>query len=458
MHRESDQSWLISIRRLYDDPSEKEELMKSRKFLAKICLALLPALLGSFVVVPSAQAATALTIQVPNLEDMKKKWSAMIDAYNKANPDVVVTMENVPGGVEGDALVKSKLASGTMADLFVYNVGALLQAIDPVKNLVDVKNESWMKDVNSGFKASIKGSDGGLYAAPFGTAMGGGILYNKRVYAKLGLKVPTTWAQYTANNVKIKKAKLTPVIGSFKDSWTAQLYVLADHFNVAKAMPGFEDKFTANKIVLAKNKPTLAGFQYIEDTRKAGFYNRDAAATTFAKALEYLALGKGVHYPMLSAGIDTIVANFPTKAPDIGFFAQPGTSKKSNGVTVWMPAGTYIAKTTKNLEAAKKFLAWTVSKEAFQIQNATIPPSGPYFIKGAPLSGTLTGVFADLASYIDKDGASWPALEFLTPVKGPNLSQICVEIGTGQKNGVKGAESYQKDLEKQSQQLGLAGW
>jgi len=432
--------------------------MKNKKTLAKLILVLVPSLLGSLVVAPSAFAATELTIQVWNDESTQKRWIAMAEAYEKANPDVKVTINKVPGGVEGDALVKSKLASGTMDDIFVYNVGALLQAIDPVKNLVDLKNEPWMKDVNSGFKASIKGADGGLYAAPFGTAMGGGILYNKRVYAKLGLKVPLTWSEYMANNAKIKKAGLTPVIGSFKDSWTAQLYVLADHFNVAKAMPGFEDKFTANKIVLAKNKATLAGFKYIEDTRKAGYYNRDAAATTFPKALEYLALGKGVHYPMLSAGIDTIVANFPTKAPDIGFFAQPGTNKKSNGVTVWMPAGTYIPKTTKNLDAAKKFVAWTVSADAFKVQNATIPPSGPYFVKGAPVSGTLTGVFADLAAYIDTDGASWPALEFLTPVKGPNLSQICVEVGTGQKSGIKGAESYQKDLEKQSQQLGLAGW
>ena len=223
-------------------------------------------------------------------------------------------------------------------------------------------------------------------------------------------------------------------------------------------MPGFEDKFTGNKIVLAKNAATLAGFQHLEEVRKAGYYNKDVAATTFAKALEYLALGKGAHYPMLSAGIDTIVANFPTKAADIGFMAQPGTNAKSNGATVWMPAGVYIAKTTKNLEAAKKFVAWTVSKESFVVQNKVVPPSGPYFIKGAPVSGNLTAVFTDLYNYMQGKGTSYPALEFLTPVKGPNLSQICVEIGSGQKNALQGAQSYQKDLQKQSQQLGLAGW
>ena len=426
--------------------------------LAKALMLGLPAVLASAMLAAPAQAATEITFQTWNSQDSQDKWNAMTKAFMAANPDITVKVNFVPGGVEGDALVKSQLASGTMTDVFAYNVGALMQAIDPVKNLVNLKNEPWMSSVNSGFIPSATGADGGIYAAPFGTAMGGGILYNKRIYSKLGLQIPLTWKEFMANNAKIKKAGITPVISSWKDSWTAQLFVLGDHFNVAAAMPGFEDKFTGNKIVLAKNPSTLAGFQHLEEVRKAGYYNKDVAATTFAKALEYLALGKGAHYPMLSAGIDTIVANFPTKASDIGFMAQPGTNAKSNGVTVWMPSGVYIAKSTKNLEAAKKFVAWTVSKESFQVQNKVVPPSGPYFIKGAPVSGNLTAVFTDLYNYMQGKGTSYPALEFLTPVKGPNLSQICVEIGSGQKNALQGAQSYQKDLQKQSQQLGLAGW
>jgi raffinose/stachyose/melibiose transport system substrate-binding protein len=426
--------------------------------LAKALMLGLPAVLASAMLAPSAHAATEITFQTWNSQDSQDKWNAMTKAFMAANPDITVKVNFVPGGVEGDALVKSQLASGTMTDVFAYNVGALMQAIDPVKNLVNLKGEPWMSSVNSGFIPSATGADGGVYAAPFGTAMGGGILYNKRIYSKLGLQIPLTWKEFMANNAKIKKAGITPVISSWKDSWTAQLFVLGDHFNVAAAMPGFEDKFTKNKIVLEKNAATLAGFQHLEEVRKAGYYNKDVAATTFAKALEYLALGKGAHYPMLSAGIDTIVANFPTKASDIGFMAQPGTNAKSNGVTVWMPSGVYIAKSTKNLEAAKKFVAWTVSKESFQVQNKVVPPSGPYFIKGAPVSGNLTAVFTDLYNYMQGKGTSYPALEFLTPVKGPNLSQICVEIGSGQKNALQGAQSYQKDLEKQSQQLGLAGW
>lgn len=415
-------------------------------------------ILASTMFVAPARAATEITFQTNNAETARNMWDALTAAFMKANPDITVKVNYVPGGVEGDALLKSQIASGTTPDVFVYNTGALLQAIDPVRNLVNLKSEPWIKSINTGFIPSVTGADGGVYAAPFGTAMGGGILYNKKIYAQLNLKIPLTWNEFMANNAKIKKAGIVPVINSFKDSWTTQLLVLGDHFNVAKAIPGFEDKFTKNKIVLANNKATLAGFSYLEQIRKAGYTNKDAAATTFAKALEYLAVGKGAHYPMLTAGIDTIVTNFPTKAPDIGFFAQPGTNAKSNGATIWMPSGIYIPKTTKQLAAAKKFVAWTVSKESFIAQNKVVPPSGPYFVTGAPVSGNLTAVFTDLYNYMQKPGASYPALEFLTPVKGPNLSQICVEIGTGQKSALEGAKSYQKDLQKQSQQLGLAGW
>ena len=51
-----------------------------------------------------------------------------------------------------------------------------------------------------------------------------------------------------------------------------------------------------------------------------------------------------------------------------------------------------------------------------------------------------------------------PALEFLSPIKGPNLEQITVEVGSGIKSAKEGAEMYDKDVEKQAKQLDLDGW
>jgi raffinose/stachyose/melibiose transport system substrate-binding protein len=63
----------------------------------------------------------------------------------------------------------------------------------------------------------------------------------------------------------------------------------------------------------------------------------------------------------------------------------------------------------------------------------------------------------DVAAYIDT-GKSAPALEFLSPVKGPTLEQLCVAVGTGQMTPEEAAAAYDEDVKKQAQQLGLPGW
>jgi raffinose/stachyose/melibiose transport system substrate-binding protein len=60
--------------------------------------------------------------------------------------------------------------------------------------------------------------------------------------------------------------------------------------------------------------------------------------------------------------------------------------------------------------------------------------------------------------YFEREGATTPALEFLTAVKGPGLPQITVATGIGQYSGAEAAAVYDEDVKKQAQQLGLPGW
>ena len=69
----------------------------------------------------------------------------------------------------------------------------------------------------------------------------------------------------------------------------------------------------------------------------------------------------------------------------------------------------------------------------------------------------MSQVAKDTQKYIDA-GQAGPALEFKSPIKGPALEQICIQVGTGQVDAQKGAELYDQDVKKQAQQLGLPGW
>ncbi len=43
-------------------------------------------------------------------------------------------------------------------------------------------------------------------------------------------------------------------------------------------------------------------------------------------------------------------------------------------------------------------------------------------------------------------------------MKGPDLEQITVAVGSGLRSAADGAAAYDEDVEKQAQQLGLPGW
>jgi raffinose/stachyose/melibiose transport system substrate-binding protein len=403
-------------------------------------------------------ATVELTYLVDDSEANQASVKALADAYMAQHPNVTIIVESRPGGTEGDNIVKTRLATEEMTDIFWYNSGSLLQALNPSETLVDLSNEPFMDNVVESFLPTVT-QNGGVFGVPSQTAMGGGILYNKTVYEDFGLSVPTTWEEFAANNEIIKEAGIAPVIATFGDTWTSQLFVLADYYNVQAANPNFAEEYTGNEAKYATEAQAMASFTYLQEGYEKEWWQQDYATTTFEQGLNMLAEGQGAHYPMLTFALSTIATNFPDQVDNIGFFAQPGQSADQNGATIWMPAATYIPQTTtgEKLEVAKDFLGFIASTDGADALTAATQPTGPYVIKGASLPDTVLPAVLDVAAYIES-GDSAPALEFLSPIKGPSLEQICVAVGTGQMTAEEAAAAYDDDVEAQAQQLGLPGW
>ena len=384
------------------------------------------------------------------------RLGGLIDAYTALHPNVTIEIETHPGGSEGDNLVKTRLATGDMSDMFYYNSGSLLQALNPSDTLVDLSAEPFIANIQESYLPTVS-ANGGIYGVPSEGTLGGGILYNKKVYADLGLSVPLTWADFAANNETIKAAGIAPVCATFGDTWTSQLFVLADYYNVQNAVPDFAEKYTTNQVHYADTPAAMAGFQHLQEAFEKGWWQEDYGVDKFDVGQQKLAEGVCAHYPMLSFAVGTMAENFPDQIDDIGFFAQPGDDAATNGATIWMPAATYIPKTSPNIDAAKQFLAFIASVEGTEAMSAGVAPSGPYVIKGSTLPDTVPGAIKDIQPYIDS-GKNSPALEFLSPVKGPALEQITVAVGSGLNTADEGGALYDQDVQKQAQQLGLPGW
>lgn len=403
--------------------------------------------------------AQELSFLVDSSADSVAATEALTAAYTAKHPGVTFSIETRPGGGEGDNIVKTRLATGEMADLFIYNSGSLLQALRPDRTLLPVDDIANFGLLNAAYVTTVQGATGTTYGVPFETAQGGGIYYHKPTYAKLGLEVPKTWDQFMANNARIAaETDVAPIAQTYRDTWTSQLLVLADFYNVLQDKPDFATEFTANHAKFADTPEARRGFEKLQQAFEAGYFNKDFGAATYNDGAAMVATGKAAHYPMLTFAVGLFQQNHPEQMADVGFFAQPGDEADRNGLTVWMPTSLYAPKTTEYPEIVNDFRNFVASTEGCDVITATIGVTGPYLIQGCDLPDEVPGMVADMLPYFEEQGRTAPALEFLSPVKGPALEQLTVEVGSGIRDAQSAAALYDADVAKQAKQLGLPNW
>lgn len=382
---------------------------------------------------------------------------SLIEAFEAQQDNITLELELRPPGAEGDNLVKTRLATGDMVDLFFYNSGSLLLAIDPVNNLLPIDDQELIDSFETSFLESVT-VEGDVFGVPMGSVLAGGLLYNKSVYDELGLEVPTSWDEFMSNNQAIKDAGIDPVIQTFGDTFTSQFVQLSDFHNVLQEDRDWAEKYTNNQAKFAE-QPGLRSFERFHELAEAEFFNRDFASARLSQGMQYLVDGEGAHYPMHSSAIAGFLDLGENVAENIGFFALPHDDPDKTGATVWAPNAWYIPAdiSDENAEAAMEFFRFMATQESCDAQTAAVPPTGPYMVKNCDAVESDLAVASDLQTYIDS-GANSLALEYLSPIKGPNLEHILVELGSGMTDPVSAAQRYDEDVMKQAQQLGLENW
>ena len=77
------------------------------------------------------EGTTTVSYLVDNEASTVKTAEALASAFNAKSSAIQVKVETRPQGGEGDNLVKTRLSTGDMTDVFQYNSGSLFQALAP---------------------------------------------------------------------------------------------------------------------------------------------------------------------------------------------------------------------------------------------------------------------------------------------------------------------------------------
>jgi alpha-glucoside transport system substrate-binding protein len=170
---------------------------------------------------PAGQASGEIRVVSNWTGSEGEAFQAVIDAFKQKNPQVTVKIEQVPFD-QTQALLTQQFAAGSPPDVTVALPGIIrtFAGQELLLNL-DSQWDAWIKDgaYTDALRQIASGPDGKAYGVYFKGNVNALVWYSPQELDKLGIQVPTTWAQFTAAMDKAKAAGVDPLAVGGKDGW-----------------------------------------------------------------------------------------------------------------------------------------------------------------------------------------------------------------------------------------------
>ena len=272
-------------------------------------------------------------------------------------------------------LLMSKLNAGECADLFGSQAGQfdIVTQLNVEKNAVDLSGEAWASTVDP-LAASETSVNGKLYGQPAQDVSAvWAVAYNKKVFEKLNLSVPTNYEEFKAVCEAIKADGMTPIYEAVSDGWHHQLWFCEMGVAIEHAEPGTAEKLNNNTMKFADSAAAKQLIEQIKEMADLGYWGDNYMANAYADAAKAIAEGECA-MTVANQGFPTeLNAAYPEfAAEDIGFFVMPLCD---NQVLNMNPVGPtrFIYSGSANIDAAKQYLAFIAEPESIQYLIDNVP-------------------------------------------------------------------------------------
>lgn len=270
-----------------------------------------------------------------------------------------IGIELVTPGSDYEAVMKTRMASGEMPDVFVTHGWSIARYKEYLTPLTD---EAWYGKIDESILSVISDDNEDIYVLPI-TQEFNGIVYNKTVLEKAGVKAEEirTMEDFKAACEMVKNSGVDPIHIGGKDTWTAAvLYnAMAPAFYTAEGCrypsgdalkDGSFDWDADGSVVLAE----------IAEMVQKGYFNADLITADDAATLT--AIGEGT----AAFNTDVNIAEVVTIAPEAQLGIMPIPSTTEDGKSEYMIGeGSCfgIWKDTEKMDAAKQFLNYLAETE-----------------------------------------------------------------------------------------------
>ena len=337
-----------------------------------------------------------------------KAMEELIADFEKANPDIDVQLTNFDH--EGYKTAIRNFLTADAPDLANWYAGNRMAPFVKAGQFMDV-SDVWeangLKDSLGSALASMT-IDGKQWGIPY-TYYQWGIYYNRDAYKAAGVDLPgdggVTWDQFVQNCEKFKAAGIDCLTTGTKALWPGA--GIFDYLSLRTNGYDWHMALTAGQVPWTDQKVRDVFAQW---ARIQPYITANHAAIDWQDAAALLVQGKAAHYVMGNFAVGVFKEGGMTN-DNLGFMVFPEITagipraEEAPTDTIHIPAG------AKNVEDAKKFLAFMASPEAQtkwnaaqgQLpinKNASVNTDDPFLVAGFNMLSTATG---GIAQFFDRD-------------------------------------------------------
>lgn len=378
--------------------------------------------------------------------------------YEKESGNTIELVKIPSAGFEDTTL--TKWASGARPDVLEYHPTVTnLLALNPKGTLRDLSGEDYVGRSGDLYKTAAT-VDGKTYGAILGFPQIFGVFYNKTVFAKAGVQVPTSFDALKAACGRIKSGApgVTPIAESGGSQWPPQI-LPSIYMGDANAGNAYGIALRSNKAQLDDpGSPFVAAMAAYQGLQKDGCFNGDLVTATVERSVKQLVQGKAamtaLHSDMLPAIVAAAGGDAAKVDKTIGFF--PLAAKTPAVTYIPSPIGSYYLPKTGNAGREKAALDF--------IRFATGKGYGPYIqaskafpvISGTPDPKGVSALQLSFKTAYDK-GPSNIAYAADVPGVGGVIVQLA-KLMVGETTPQKMAEQTQKQINQAAKAAKLPGW
>ena len=328
------------------------------------------------------RAAISGTISIGTMSAEQPAWTAVLANFHSAYPNVTVNLTSYANVNVEQAALTVQLQAGNGPDLVEGGVGPSVAQFAQAGYVANLSSAPWVKRIPPWTKAlvSYKKKVYGWLLRTTGIV----INYNKGLFQSLGLKIPTTFAQYLklCSTIRQKAPTVTPldVLGSVPTALAAIALGFAGS-DVYAEHPNWNAERAANKVAFQSSAGWKEALQSIVDLKTAGCLGPDAAAASVPEVIGQIASGQAAMLQLNDEGPVFIKAVNP--ATNIGFFAPPAATAKGTYYSVFPIDTLMIDQATKEMPAALSYYNFMAQQKEANLFLTSLGEEAPTAYQGA---------------------------------------------------------------------------